>query len=506
VQQLPQPIYHPPPPTHHLAAVAPPTTQPLYHQQRQQYSHHSQALSTGGASPQQQQLQATQAAMPASITPEQLQALNVFVSNLPAEVTNARLAALFSRFGSVVSARVMTKGRTGLSRGFGFVLMADQAAADAAMASSGAFVVASDTRSGALTLVPLTQLGPALASTVTPLEVRLASASVRLPGAPTATVILRNLPRDATAAHVRAFALCLLPPPVPLTNGPNAGSGVADLVSSAASVCLALQRAKITVRGDRGSGGVVAQISLPSSADAEAVAFACHGRIFVDATDALAAAAAAAAAPLGPSSEPAGGRQVPCHIRPYERLVRPVLPRHVVEARVMITAGEQWTGDAHLAQQTAHATGLHAPAITPLPLVAPPLVTGAQILASGSSDLSQPTAPPVAVAAYQAASSVSAASISASPAQPTGPPLPPPAISGAWFVAGPSAGGMVPAPVVPVGSYPSASVVAAATSVAPVGAADATTAAAAGKAAAAGGAVGAPPMVVWYLPMPQQQL
>jgi hypothetical protein len=499
--QLPQPIYYPP--THHLVAA---TTQPA--QQQQQQHLHQQGLPTGAT--QQQRLHAAQAAMPASITPEQLQALNVFVSNLPAEVTNARLAALFSRFGSVVSARVMTKGRTGLSRGFGFVLMADQAAADAAMASSGAFVVASDTRSGALTLVPLTQLGPALASTVTPLEVRLASASVRLPGAPTATVILRNLPRDATAAHVRAFAMCLLPPPVPIA-GSNAGGGVTDLGSSAASVCLALQRAKITVRGDRGSGGVVAQISLPSSADAEAVAFACHGRIFVDATDALAAAAAAAAAaPLGPSSEPAGGRQVLCHIRPYERLVRPVLPRHVVEARVVITAGEQWTGDALLTQQAAQATGLHAPAITPLPLVTPPPpVAGSQIPAVGSSELPRTAAPPppVAVAAaYLGASGVSAASVSAPPPLPAGPPLPAPAISGAWLVAGPGAGGMVPAPVVPVGSYPSASVVAAATSVAPVGAADATTAAAAGKAAAAGGAVGAPPMVVWYLPMPQQQL
>jgi len=49
------------------------------------------------------------------------QSLNLYVKNLEDEVTNERLAQEFSRYGELISARVMRNEPTGTSRGFGFV-------------------------------------------------------------------------------------------------------------------------------------------------------------------------------------------------------------------------------------------------------------------------------------------------------------------------------------------------------------------------------------------------
>lgn len=45
----------------------------------------------------------------------------LFVGNLPWSVDDAKLLELFSAFGEVTSARVVTDRETGRSRGFGFV-------------------------------------------------------------------------------------------------------------------------------------------------------------------------------------------------------------------------------------------------------------------------------------------------------------------------------------------------------------------------------------------------
>ncbi|MEG2156673.1 MAG: RNA-binding protein [Bacteroidaceae bacterium] len=60
--------------------------------------------------------------------------MNIFVSNLSFSVQDEDLNELFSEFGSVESAKVITDRENGRSRGFGFVEMTDeegQAAIDA---------------------------------------------------------------------------------------------------------------------------------------------------------------------------------------------------------------------------------------------------------------------------------------------------------------------------------------------------------------------------------------
>jgi RNA recognition motif-containing protein len=52
----------------------------------------------------------------------------MYVSNLGFNVSDGDLKKLFSEFGEVTSARVITDKITGKSRGFGFVEMPDQAA------------------------------------------------------------------------------------------------------------------------------------------------------------------------------------------------------------------------------------------------------------------------------------------------------------------------------------------------------------------------------------------
>ena len=52
--------------------------------------------------------------------------MNLFVGNLNPETTAASLRTLFSEFGEVVSSKVIMDNATGMSRGFGFVEMADK--------------------------------------------------------------------------------------------------------------------------------------------------------------------------------------------------------------------------------------------------------------------------------------------------------------------------------------------------------------------------------------------
>ena len=57
--------------------------------------------------------------------------MKVYVGNLPWSVTDVDLLNLFKPFGSVDSAEVVTDRESGRSRGFGFVEMAAQHAAEA---------------------------------------------------------------------------------------------------------------------------------------------------------------------------------------------------------------------------------------------------------------------------------------------------------------------------------------------------------------------------------------
>jgi len=57
----------------------------------------------------------------------------LYVGNLSYEATNASLETLFAPFGSVHSAQVIQDRGTGRSKGFGFVEMADDNAARAAI-------------------------------------------------------------------------------------------------------------------------------------------------------------------------------------------------------------------------------------------------------------------------------------------------------------------------------------------------------------------------------------
>src|SRR5690606_21252379 len=60
--------------------------------------------------------------------------MKLYVGNLSYSVDNASLEELFAPFGSVRSAQVVTDRDTGRSKGFGFVEMADDNAARAAIA------------------------------------------------------------------------------------------------------------------------------------------------------------------------------------------------------------------------------------------------------------------------------------------------------------------------------------------------------------------------------------
>jgi len=57
----------------------------------------------------------------------------LYVGNLPFNTNDTELESIFSQAGKVESARVITDRDTGRSKGFGFVEMADDAAAAAAI-------------------------------------------------------------------------------------------------------------------------------------------------------------------------------------------------------------------------------------------------------------------------------------------------------------------------------------------------------------------------------------
>lgn len=57
----------------------------------------------------------------------------VYVGSLPYATTDARLAEIFSQYGTVESARVITDRLTGRSKGFGFVEMSSGSEAQAAI-------------------------------------------------------------------------------------------------------------------------------------------------------------------------------------------------------------------------------------------------------------------------------------------------------------------------------------------------------------------------------------
>jgi cold-inducible RNA-binding protein len=59
--------------------------------------------------------------------------MNIYVGNLPFEIDDTELEGTFTPFGEVSSARVIQDRFSGRSRGFGFVEMADDTQAEAAI-------------------------------------------------------------------------------------------------------------------------------------------------------------------------------------------------------------------------------------------------------------------------------------------------------------------------------------------------------------------------------------
>jgi RNA recognition motif-containing protein len=62
--------------------------------------------------------------------------MDIYVGNLPYDASDSDLQQLFSKYGSVTSARVVTDRATGRAKGFGFVEMNDRAEAEKAIAST----------------------------------------------------------------------------------------------------------------------------------------------------------------------------------------------------------------------------------------------------------------------------------------------------------------------------------------------------------------------------------
>lgn len=61
-------------------------------------------------------------------------AKKLFIGNLPYQTTNEDLGEFFGQYGEVLSAAVIMDRATGRSKGFGFVEMANDEEADAAIA------------------------------------------------------------------------------------------------------------------------------------------------------------------------------------------------------------------------------------------------------------------------------------------------------------------------------------------------------------------------------------
>jgi len=60
--------------------------------------------------------------------------MNIFVAGLSFKVNDADLANLFEEYGSITSAKVITDRQSGRSKGYGFVEIADNEAAEKAIA------------------------------------------------------------------------------------------------------------------------------------------------------------------------------------------------------------------------------------------------------------------------------------------------------------------------------------------------------------------------------------
>ena len=63
--------------------------------------------------------------------------MKLYVGNLPYNISDDQLEAMFTKFGQPDSARVITDRDTGQSKGFGFVEFGDDAAARQAMSLNG---------------------------------------------------------------------------------------------------------------------------------------------------------------------------------------------------------------------------------------------------------------------------------------------------------------------------------------------------------------------------------
>ena len=59
--------------------------------------------------------------------------MDIYVGNLPYQLTDVELDELFAEFGSVLNARVITDKYSGRSKGFGFVEMPNQEEAEEAI-------------------------------------------------------------------------------------------------------------------------------------------------------------------------------------------------------------------------------------------------------------------------------------------------------------------------------------------------------------------------------------
>ena len=60
--------------------------------------------------------------------------MNIFIAGLSYSITDADLLDLFQEYGEVSSAKVITDRQTGRSKGYGFVEMEDETAANKAIA------------------------------------------------------------------------------------------------------------------------------------------------------------------------------------------------------------------------------------------------------------------------------------------------------------------------------------------------------------------------------------
>lgn len=66
--------------------------------------------------------------------------MNIFVSNLGFHLGNRELKEIFSAYGEVTSATVITDRETNRSKGFGFVEMNNQAEAETAIGKLNGFI------------------------------------------------------------------------------------------------------------------------------------------------------------------------------------------------------------------------------------------------------------------------------------------------------------------------------------------------------------------------------